>query len=442
MKSKFKILILTFVLASCNKNINSSNDISSSFIINSSSDISSSFINYPEIDATIVDPGNNNLKKTFNVQGKIETSTNERVLPFNTQMTLTSYSNEAYEKLSPIYDYHIKRLHILFDRYNYYKDENGNIINNLKVINDSYASNKEIIIDEDLFNMLEMSIELSKLTKGYFNPTMGSLIDGWSKYFSPYGLTNEEFSIFDEETICSRTISIVNYEDLEEVIELNKEKSSVKFNKYSKAGIYNVIISLGAIAKGYAIDYMRQKYARHETPLLISGSASSSYLKGTNPNPKREGKWNILINSSYKHDYGESIPLLISSLSPERAVSTSGDYEQLFYYKNGDNLIRRHHILNPYSGHSESYYRSITLYSESRSDILDGLSTALFNINDFEIIKEVIGEVEETYNLNIDYLFQKEVSDKKIELYYNEGFEKTINKYYEEIEVINKVRID
>ena len=82
------------------------------------------------------------------------------------------------------------------------------------------------------------------------------------------------------------------------------------------------------------------------------------------------------------------------------------------------------------------------MYSESRSDILDGLSTALFNINDFEIIKEVIGEVEETYNLNIDYLFQKEVSDKKIELYYNEGFEKTINKYYEEIEVINKVRID
>ena len=52
MKSNFKILILTFVLASCNKNISSSNDISSSFI------------NYPEIDATIVDPGNNNLKKT------------------------------------------------------------------------------------------------------------------------------------------------------------------------------------------------------------------------------------------------------------------------------------------------------------------------------------------------------------------------------------------
>ena len=108
------------------------------------------------------------------------------------------------------------------------------------------------------------------------------------------------------------------------------------------------------------------------------------------------------------------------------------------YYDN-DELIRRHHILNPYTGHSEDYYRSVTLFSESRPDILDALSTALFNINDFELIKEIIDEAELTYNINIDYMFQKEISDKTLNLYLNEGYEKTITKKYTDTIKINEI---
>ena len=429
MRNLLKLLILTLSLTSCSNNISSSSDISYS-----------SFKGYPDIDSVIVDPGNSKTKKVFSVEGKIETSTGARVLPFNTQMTLTTYSEQVYESLGPIYDYHIKRLHILFDRYNTYKDEKGNIINNLKVINDSYASGKEIVIDQDLFNLLELSIELSKITKGYFNPTMGALIDGWSSYFTPYGFTNEEFNVEIENSICNKKQAIVDYNDLDTVIELNKEKTSVKFNRYSNAGIYSVIISLGAIAKGYAIDYLRQIYEKHTVPLILSGSASSSFLKGSKPSSNNDN-WKIQINSSYKDDIGYSFPLLISELPPERAISTSGDYEQLFYYQNNDELIRRHHILNPYSGHSENYYRVITLYAQSRSDVLDGLSTALFNINDFVVIKEIIEDVETTYQINIDYLFQKEIEDKKIDIYMNEGFENTINEYKDDVVVNNIERI-
>lgn len=428
MKKIFCSLTLIFLLSSCNKNISSS-------IYNSSS-----FRGYPDISSTIVDSGSSSTKKTFVVEGKIETSSGDKVLPFNTQMTLTSFSNNSYDLLSPIYDYHIKRLHVLFDRYNKYKDENGEFVNNLKVVNDSYASGKEIVIDEDLFNLLEMSIELSKLTKGYFNPTMGALIDGWNNYFSPFGLTNNDFTIDDEVSIISRTKSIVNYEDLDKVIELNKERSSVKFNRYNDAGTSTVIISLGAIAKGYAIDYMRKKYERHDVPLLISGSASSSYLKGINPNPKRDN-WNVQINSPFKDELSLNKPLLISELPPERVISTSGDYEQLFYYYDNEKLVRRHHILNPFTGHSEDFYRGVTLYAESRSDILDGLSTALFNIDDFGLIKTILSEVETYYNINIDCLFQKEVDTNTVDLFLNEGFENTINTYYD-VNVRKIERID
>ena len=410
MKKILSLSFILFLLTSCSPSNSSS------------SSISSSFIGKEDVSTIIKDVGSNEQKRTYYV-GKIENSEGDRILPFNTDMSITTYSDSAYNNLTPVYDYHIKRLHILCDRYNTYLDEKGNVINNLKVINDSYGKKKEIKIDQDLFNILEMSIELSKLSEGYFNPTMGCLIDGWSKYFSPYGLTNNEFTIDDELNIISNSNSIVNFNELENIIELDKKNLTIKFNKYHQ--IDKVIISLGALAKGYAIDYLRQKFEKHDTPLLLSGSASSSYLKGNNPHPDRDN-WALQINSPFKNDFAMSLPLLISSVTPEKVVSTSGDYEQLFYYENNDELIRRHHILNPYTGHSENYYRSITLYSEKRSDILDGLSTALFNIEDFNKVLKIINEVENAYNINIDYLFQKEINQNKVQVIYNEGFSNTI----------------
>ena len=387
---------------------------------------------------SIVDPGRFDKQNTYVVEGKVKNVNGEEILPFNTQMNLTTYSDKVYEKLTPIYDKEIKRLHILFDRYNEYKDENGKIINNLKIINDSYGKDKEIIVDQDLFNILEMSIELAQLTNGNFNPTMGYLIDGWSSYFSPFNTIdapNLEFTIENEKEIIKRCESIIPYDKLNEVIELDKKKLSVKFNKYSN--IEKSIISLGAIGKGYAIDYMRREFSKHDTPLIISGSASSSYIQGKNPNPDRD-KWNVQVNSPYK-ELVFNVPLLMSELEPGKVLSTSGDYEQLFYYVNGDNIIRRHHILDPNKGYSNDYYRSIVLYCDTRSDILDGLSTALFNIENIEDVLTTIENVEDYYDIKIDYLLQKEVSDRVVDLYFNDGFKNTISEYYGTKQDINGI---
>ena len=122
MNKKIYIIFLLFVLSGCINNSNSSS-------INNSS----SFKGYDDISSTIVDPGSYDKVNQFVVEGKVTAINGTKLKPFNTDMTLTSYSELTYNSLSPIYDYHIKRLHILFDRYNKYYDENGNIINNLKV---------------------------------------------------------------------------------------------------------------------------------------------------------------------------------------------------------------------------------------------------------------------------------------------------------------------
>ena len=72
MNKLISLLFLTFVLSSC---------------INNSSSVSSSFKGYDDIEGTIVDPGKYEDVKQFIVTGKVETTTKERIKPFNTDMT-------------------------------------------------------------------------------------------------------------------------------------------------------------------------------------------------------------------------------------------------------------------------------------------------------------------------------------------------------------------
>ena len=60
---------------------------------------------------SIVDPGRFDKQNTYVVEGKVKNVNGEEILPFNTQMNLTTYSDKVYEKLTPIYDKEIKRLH-------------------------------------------------------------------------------------------------------------------------------------------------------------------------------------------------------------------------------------------------------------------------------------------------------------------------------------------
>ena len=125
----------------------------------------------------------------------VKTKDGLNVMPFNTIVTLRTFCEKDHNDIFPKFNAEIQRLHILFDRYNDFVDNQGKDIINLRDINDSYGEGKVLTVDEDLIQLLKFSIELSILTEGYFNPTLGELIDTWNyryedgnKYvrFSPY----------------------------------------------------------------------------------------------------------------------------------------------------------------------------------------------------------------------------------------------------------------
>ena len=75
--------------------------------------------------------------------------------------------------------------------------------------------------------------------------------------------------------------------------------------------------------------------------------------------------------------------------------------------------------LSNYHSSIRDNLRVVSLWSDSRSDILDALSTAIFNIGDINKINKIIKNIENQYGLDIEYLLEKEIdfNNQKIDLY-------------------------
>jgi thiamine biosynthesis lipoprotein ApbE len=332
-----------------------------------------------------------NVSNVFNID-------NKPVNPFNTAIALTMFNNRDLNLIFPLFEAEIHRLHRLFDSYNYYSID-GRLLNNLSVINDNYGSGQAVTVDKDLIELIKQSVEMMKLTEGYFNPTLGILIDLWSPLFVPF---QQELGVDpDPQLVASALKCSATLNSIDQVIELNETNSTVRFNRIEGCD-GKAKLALGAIAKGYAME--RAKEIIGEYSYLIDGGRSSLITNGINPNPDRDS-WNVVILTPY---LGNN--LAIAAVNNSNTFTTSGDYENSFIKDNMDGTFTvRHHILNPFTGYSENIYRSFTILSSQQAGLMDALGTALFNIKDLTVINRIVTNVETRYNLQAQILFQQEV---------------------------------
>ena len=318
--------------------------------------------------------------------------------PFDTSMVVRYYfefSNENNDEIENnvinIYNQEIVRLHKIFDRHYYYFDDDK-IINNLKVLNDSYGSEEEIVVPIELFNLLKFAIENYEITNGMFNIFTASLTDYWEECFSAAN-NFEDLESFDpsfnderKEKLEEIVDAIPNTkEEYESMLTFNEENTSVKFNKL-KDSIYPPLISLGGIAKGYATDLVKEKLveANYTNGVLYSGGSSLSSLSSPIHSNETVGQEIKVKNPNTFDDYAFSL-----KANKEYNFSTSGNYTTDKYYwflEDFDNLnsnrIYRHHIINPKTGYPEPYYRSVSVITyDLSSAYVDMLTTALMNLD-------------------------------------------------------------
>lgn len=204
-----------------------------------------------------------------------------------------------------------------------------------------------VSVSEELFSVIDFSLEVSERTGGAFDITFASMGKLWD-------FSQEEFILPDNETV-KRLLPLVSYKN----VVLDEKRRSVKFLKRGTG------IGLGAVAKGYAVKRAVTALRGRGVKGAIVACAGDIQVIGNN-----NGKcWKAGIQDPR----GESV-IATFLMNDGDSVSTSGDYER-FRIVNGR---RYHHIVDPSTGYpAESGLISVTVFSRDPL-VSDAYSTAFF----------------------------------------------------------------
>ena len=307
----------------------------------------------------------------------------EYIPMLNTVCKLTYHDNEYNEQIINDINQIMTKYHKLLDNYHYYRDEDDNLIKNIRYLNDYYGKGP-IEVSDEMVDILTNVKELMVLTRGFFNPFIGELINSYSSLFSNFPVVREDI---DEEIINNYLNTIVDYKDVDKILEI--DGNTVSFNIYK--GIDSISLNLGAFSKGYVGDKVLDYLKDYENNLILNEGTSSIMVHGKEGDSFTVG----VRNPSNRYSY-----LFALTLANNQSISTSGSDQN--YYLLADNTIRCH-IINPFTGYSDNYYNIVTVICENAM-IADSLSTALFNVEDIELIKSIILDIENAYNTDIDII--------------------------------------
>jgi thiamine biosynthesis lipoprotein len=218
----------------------------------------------------------------------------------------------------------------------------------LSRLNRGAALQPFVVADPDLLRCIRMALEYAKSTDGAFDPTVGPLMRA-------YGFRPLDPRVPDEDA-RREALAHVGWEK----VEIIDAAHAVRFDDPG------VEIDLGGIAKGYALDVAAREFAR-------LGASSGLIDLGGNlyawSHPPDGAAWTIGVRDP---DDPERIMAVVELAN--RAISTSGNYEQAFE-RDGTTYG---HIMAPQSGRpATSDVVSATVIADGGADA-DALSTAMF----------------------------------------------------------------
>lgn len=213
----------------------------------------------------------------------------------------------------------------------------------------AFNNTEPFALSAPILTVLKMAQDISELTHGQFDVTVGPLVNAWG--FGPEGPKSD----LSEEEIAALLVK-VGFEKLT----LSPETLSA-----SKAH-GEMYVDLSAIAKGYGVDQVGAAIEAlgHENYMVeIGGEVLAKGLNG------EDKPWRIGVETPSSEDRGIIEVVTLSS----QAMATSGDYRN-FFEKNGK---RFSHTINPKTGRPVKHLlASVTVVADSCARA-DALATAL-----------------------------------------------------------------
>lgn len=195
--------------------------------------------------------------------------------------------------------------------------------------------------------LLQESVRLSLLSKEYFNPAIGKLVDLWG-----FHRQNPKQPFQPDINLINKVQNnIPSMQDIEfDGIRIRGHNPYLQFDP-------------GGIAKGFALELSVQTlntYAIKNAMINAGGDIKVIGKKG-------ESQWHIGI----QHPRSERA-LASIQLNENESIFTSGDYQR-FYMQNGK---RRHHIINPFTGEPTAQTIASTVLHDNAA-AADAAATAL-----------------------------------------------------------------
>lgn len=320
---------------------------------------------------------------------------------FDTVTSIVIYDTsktEADEKLGTMKE-KLLQLHKLFDRYNDYEN-----INNVKTINDN-AGIQPVKVDDELYYLIEKSMEYNETISDKVNILMGPVVDLWAEYRDLY---NEGY--YEDEVALKLGSALPTEEKLNSLrplvdlskIELNREEQSVFLKEKGMK------LDLGACAKGYAVELLCE-FGKEELKIESAIVSAGGNVKTIGSPPDKEF-YKIAIQNPESIDDETKDPYMATLKIKENSIVTSGDYQRYFTYK-GKKYC---HIIDPNTFMPANEFRSVSIVEED-SLLCDYLSTALF-LTDYEDGLKICKDL----NVNVIWFFDDG------EIKYTDGIKKML----------------
>ena len=210
------------------------------------------------------------------------------------------------------------------------------------------AANRPVRVSQEVFNLLTRAADLTRITDGAFDITVGPLMRSW-------GLMGETGRIPEAEELAAVRPCVGMH-----LVELDPGSVTVRFRQPG------VMLDLGAIGKGYAIDCAVETLREvGETSAFIHGGTSTSFGMG---NPPDADSWRVALDWPGGAT-GEPLPVI--GLRNE-ALSVSAPSGKSF--RAGERIIG--HVIDPRAGQpvTGAILSALSLPGATETD---ALSTAL-----------------------------------------------------------------
>lgn len=188
-----------------------------------------------------------------------------------------------------------------------------------------------VIVDQQFIDNFKASKEIHRITDGYFDPTVGLLVNA-------YGFGPEKYElVMNEKTIDS----LMQFVGLDQV-SLSEDNRIIKKHP-------ETFLDFNSIAKGYAVDRLAALLDKNGIENYLIEVGGELVAKGTNLS--KNDYWKIGIDQPLAGD-NKNRSLLEDIVNlKDKAMATSGNYRKFKIDSLGNKFV---HTINPKTGKSEA----------------------------------------------------------------------------------------